>query len=110
MQLIKALTTPAGHELINVPADFDFLLELGFDETAINAFMLQALADDLRDQRDAKLKQFDAIVSNPLRWAEFTDAQKTELAAYRQALLDVPQQDGFPAQVLWPELPGFVGG
>jgi len=105
MQLIKALTTPGGHELVNVQADFDVLLELGFDEAAANAFMLQALADELRDQRDAKLKQFDAIVSNPLRWAEFTAEQQAELAAYRQALLDVPQQDGFPAQIEWPVMP-----
>lgn len=26
-------------------------------------------------------------------------------AKYRQALLDVPQQEGFPANILWPEMP-----
>jgi len=105
MHLIKTLTTPAGQQLVNVPADFDVLFELGFEEESIKVFMLQALADELRNQRDARLKQFDAIVSNPLRWAEFSAEQQSELAAYRQALLDVPQQDGFPAQVQWPVMP-----
>lgn len=26
-------------------------------------------------------------------------------AKYRQALLDVPQQEGFPASIVWPEMP-----
>jgi len=105
MQLIKTLTTPGGETLVNVPADLDTLLELGFDEAAAHGFMLQALGEDLRAQRNARLAQLDAIVANPLRWAEFDDAQKTTLAAYRQALLDVPQQAGFPAQVQWPVMP-----
>jgi len=105
MYLIKALTTPAGHELVNVPADADVLLELGFDEAAITAFMLQALADQMRHERDRRLAQLDAIVSNPLRWADYTAEQQSVLAAYRQALLDVPQQAGFPAQIEWPVMP-----
>jgi len=58
-----------------------------------------------RAQRDQKLAALDNIVSNPLRWAGYTDEQKTEFATYRQALLDVPQQEGFPAKVEWPVMP-----
>lgn len=36
------------------------------------------------------------------------DEQKAELATYRQALLDVPQQEGFPSEVTWPDKPTFI--
>ena len=58
-----------------------------------------------RAKRDDLLRELDAIVSNPLRWAEFDDETKQALAEYRQALLDVPQQEGFPENIEWPENP-----
>src|SRR5699024_8461040 len=61
--------------------------------------------EQARWKRDGLLYELDAIVSNPLRWNEFTEAEQQELALYRQALLDVPQQPGFPEDVEWPELP-----
>lgn len=51
---------------------------------------------EARAERNRLLAEFDVIVSNPFRFAEFSDEEKAELAAYRQALLDYPQQDGFP--------------
>jgi len=108
MHLINTLTTPAGESLVNIPADPDTLAELGFDQAAIDLFMQQALADYRRAERNTRLAQLDALVMNPLRWAEFEDAQKTALAAYRQALLDVPQQAGFPVKIDWPDFPALA--
>jgi len=62
-------------------------------------------AEQIRAERGRRLAGIDRLVANPLRWAEFTEAQKTAFAAYRQALLDVPQQPGFPEDVSWPEMP-----
>jgi hypothetical protein len=45
---------------------------------------------------------------NPIRYAELTDVQRTEIAAYRQALLDVPAQAGFPDQIQWPDQPTWL--
>jgi len=67
----------------------------------------ELLADQMRAQRNTLLAQLDALVSNPLRWAEYTAEQQAALAAYRQALLDVPQQEGFPSEIAWPEMPAF---
>jgi len=61
-----------------------------------------------RWKRDGLLRELDAIVSNPLRWAEFDEPTKQALADYRQALLDVPQQEGFPDDIDWPVNP--LGG
>lgn len=58
-----------------------------------------------RAYRDALLAQLDSIVSNPLRFANFSDELKAELAVYRQLLLDVPQQSGFPTDIVWPLIP-----
>jgi hypothetical protein len=44
--------------------------------------------------------KIDAI--NPMRWEVLTEEQKAALRTYRQQLLDVPQQPGFPWAVNWP--------
>ncbi len=64
-----------------------------------------ATASDVRDERDRRLvSEVDPIVSNPLRWDAMTDQQKADMSAYRMALLDVPQQAGFPNTISWPSL------
>jgi len=60
----------------------------------------------VRHQRDWILQnEVDPIVSNPLRWADMTAEQQAAWAAYRTALLNVPQQAGFPHNVTWPDKP-----
>jgi hypothetical protein len=65
----------------------------------------EVLAANIRAERDGRLIELDRVVSNPLRWAELTQEQQAAAASYRQALLDVPQQAGFPTQVEWPVYP-----
>ena len=68
----------------------------------------EQLASAIRYERDKALKALDEVVSNPLRYAELTEAQKTEAKTYRQALLDVPQQEGFPQEYIMPEVPSWM--
>jgi hypothetical protein len=42
---------------------------------------------------------------NPMRWETLSSEEQEAYRAYRQALLDVPQQAGFPWNVVWPEHP-----
>lgn len=63
---------------------------------------------EVRAERDSILVELDMIVTNPLRWASLSEEQQQMLAVYRQELLDVPQQAGFPDSVEWPEAP--MGG
>ena len=63
------------------------------------------LAAIIRADRDERLTEVDAIAGNALRWAELDADTQAAWAAYRQALLDVPQQAGFPNDVTWPEEP-----
>ena len=63
-------------------------------------------AAGLRVQRDQKLAQeVDPVVTNPLRWAELTDAKQAEWTQYRTDLLNLPAQSGFPNTVTWPTKP-----
>ncbi|WP_251570711.1 tail fiber assembly protein [Parasutterella muris] len=59
-------------------------------------------ANSARAQRDRLLSQTDYLVSGdyPISAADLA-AVKT----YRQALRDVPEQEGFPDSVVWPEMP-----
>jgi len=63
------------------------------------------LSDQLREERDNLLVELDALVGNPLRWGSLSTEQQDAWAVYRQALLDVPQQDGFPNDATWPVKP-----
>jgi hypothetical protein len=63
-------------------------------------------AEAVRAERDMKLTtEVDPIAGNALRWAALTAEQQQAWADYRQALLDVPTQDGFPHDVVWPTKP-----
>lgn len=57
-------------------------------------------ASELRAMRNVLLAQTD--------WTQAVDvpqAIKDKWAPYRQALRDVPQQAGFPENIIWPEMP-----
>lgn len=55
--------------------------------------------NEVRSERNILLAQSD--------WTQVADApvDQAAWAAYRQALRDVPQQSGFPNNVIWPTKP-----
>ena len=63
------------------------------------------LAAAVRAERNRLLAvNVDSI--NPVRYAAMSKAQQVKLGAYRQALLDVTKQQGFPHEVNFPTLEG----
>lgn len=42
---------------------------------------------------------------NPVRWATMSTEQQQQWLDYRQLLLNVPQQAGFPDEIIWPQKP-----
>jgi hypothetical protein len=69
----------------------------------------EQLAQRARDMRGYLLQRLDTFVSNPLRWSGISEELQTQVATFRQALLDVPQQAGFPNDIVWPVAPSFLG-
>ena len=62
-------------------------------------------AEEARAQRDKLLADTD--------WTQVLDAPidadtREAYRAYRQALRDIPEQEGFPRDITWPELPAKV--
>lgn len=59
-----------------------------------------------RQLRNQLLATVDQI--NPVWYASLTAEQQQDLIVYRQTLLDVPQQPGFPSLVNWPTAPSWL--
>jgi len=57
------------------------------------------------ERDDLLLHVVDPMVSNPLRWEELSESEQQEWRDYRTALLNIPQQAGFPNSVTWPTAP-----
>jgi hypothetical protein len=60
----------------------------------------------VRDIRNAKLVAVDRV--NPFWYDSMSAADRAEVQAYRQALLHVPEQSGFPVDVIWPVKPSWL--
>jgi len=65
----------------------------------------EELAEFARNRRVFLLQEVDVVVSNPLRWAGYTAEQQAVIAKYRQDLLDITDQAGFPQEINWPVSP-----
>jgi len=101
MDIIKTLTTPNGQQLVNVPADLDFLLELGFDQAAAQALLAAPLADlkatkaaAIRAHRDALTESHITIDGN-----QYHSDVKSRIQ--QMALAKLATQDAIPAGLHW---------
>lgn len=65
----------------------------------------EELAMSARAHRGYLLQGVDVIVSNPLRWSSYSEEQQAVIAKYRQDLLDITDQEGFPRDIVWPQSP-----
>ena len=103
-------TPPEGFGMIDIPDNTAGIYSMcGIGWSYINGQFveppqpkqsLEQLAAAARSERDRLLAQTD--------WTQATDvpqATKDLWASYRQALRDVPQQSGFPTEIVWPEKP-----
>ena len=99
--------TPEGEASIAVdkrPCDCHDYDGDGWVENSVRMAVRNAAV--IRSDRNYRLQtEVDPIASNNLRWNELTPEKQTEWANYRTALLNVPQQNTFPADVAWPERP-----
>ena len=62
----------------------------------------EVLSLDVRLERNNLLSNTDHLIQSDY---PISDEKKQEIKAYRQALRDIPQQDGFPDNIIWPDKP-----
>ena len=67
---------------------------------------LENMAAQIRGTRCELLRNTDVFLAVPDY--PITDNQREEVRIYRQALRDIPQQPGFPENVVWPEKPSCI--
>lgn len=60
----------------------------------------------VRQSRNEFLELIDRV--NAVWYASLTTQQQTEIQQFRQALLDITQQSGFPESVVWPPKPAWL--
>lgn len=65
----------------------------------------EQMAVKARQKRDAFLAKSDFYVMPDY---PSTEEGLAEVKAYRQALRDITKQEGFPADVVWPDIPGVL--
>lgn len=63
---------------------------------------------DLERNRRNKYLMLYVDSVNAVRWAAMPTAQQNDFIEYRQQLLSVPQQEGFPLNIIWPAKPEGV--
>ena len=62
----------------------------------------EILSLDVRLERNKILSDTDHLIQEDY---PISDEKKQEIKVYRQALRDIPQQDGFPDNIVWPDKP-----
>lgn len=65
---------------------------------------VEVMASEARVRRNRLLMASDVLVLAD-RWASYTDEQRSEIGAYRTALRDIPEQESFPDDIVWPAEP-----
>lgn len=65
---------------------------------------VEVMASEARVRRNRLLMASDVLVLAD-RWASYTDEQRSEIGAYRAALRDIPEQESFPDDIVWPAEP-----
>lgn len=63
------------------------------------------LAENVRSERDRRLAETDYYMM-PDYPSDPNNIE--EMKAYRQALRDIPKQEGFPSRFTWPDVPKFL--
>jgi len=91
---------PRYHNINGVRVQFTADEEIARDaeEAAWAAGANDRAAAQVREERDAKLTACDWMANSDVTMSD-------DWRTYRQALRDVPDQSGFPTNVIWPTKP-----
>lgn len=84
---------------------FEIIVDTVTGEKTVRPYTVEEIAalapteEQVRNQRNVLLAASD--------WTQVADApvDQTAWVVYRQALRDIPDQEGFPANVVWPVPP-----
>jgi hypothetical protein len=90
---------PVNPSSPNIPCYFDY-------DTKTWKIDLPALDIKIREYRDVLFMPLDRI--SPMRYETLSEEQRQELRDYRQALIDITKQNGYPLDVVYPVKPTWL--
>lgn len=93
MELVNNMQKIVNGELVDLTQ-----AEIDSAAAQLNDYNQNVLPQEVRAQRNRLLAETDYLALSDLTLS-------SDMAAYRQALRDVPSQAGFPTDVTWPVKP-----
>jgi hypothetical protein len=100
---VESLTsfTPEIGELVDLPDS----IGIGyFNYDGVWKMKREYIEPSIIEKRNQLLIESD-IAMLPDNYAKLSEEKKIEWATYRQALRDLPEQEGFPWDINWPKKP-----
>lgn len=91
----KVIENPIEEAIIN---EENHELTITYNITPLSINELSSL---VRTKRDKLLQDSDVLVFAD-RWENWEESKKTLIKEYRQNLRDIPDQENFPNDVIWP--------
>ena len=76
-----------------------------YECVAIPEPTLEERSEQIRNERDARLKETDVYL---LPDYPISEQERDEIIKHRQQLRDLPMQAGFPDEIVWPEKPACL--
>lgn len=64
---------------------------------------LDLLAFSIREKRNQMLNEIDIIYCNAEAWSKMSEEEKEVWSYIKHQLRDIPDQEGFPTDVVFPE-------
>ena len=105
MAVYQVINTATDEVINRIVAEETFIETLRATSENMR-YILEVNEIDVRAEIDRKIAtEVDALATNPILWASLTAEQQGLLIQYRAALAAVPEQEGFPHEVIWPEKP-----
>lgn len=92
-------------ETIKFASDYEELVNLG--KLSYDSYISIKEAE-VRSFRNSELTLIDMIAINPLRWNSLGVENQNEISDYRQKMLDITSQSGFPTHMVWPKRPYVI--
>ena len=97
-----------GRQPVAIPPSPSQSLAYYFDYTTKTWLLDPVKGIDLMTELRNTLLRVNVDKVNPVWYNSLTTEQQQELQTYRQGLLDVPDQSGFPTDISWPTKPTWL--
>jgi len=107
--VVSALNRPDGYVELDaekLPIDLTYDLS-AYEYDGHNFLRVRKSDEEKRIDLEVQARQLRSRLLQASDWTQIADAAVDQAAwkIYRQALRDVPQQEGFPENVIWPTPP-----